>query len=424
MSRRIAVWAPNAQRVELVHAGRREPMPLEESGWHAAEAGLSAGDDYEFSLDGGELRPDPRSRCQPQGSGGPSRCADIAGFAWQDKGWRGFPLAGAVIYELHVGTFSAEGTFDGVIGHLQHLVDLGVNAVELMPLATFAGDRGWGYDGVNLYAPHPAYGGPEGLCRLIDACHARGLAVVVDVVYNHLGPEGNHLPDFGPYFTDRYATPWGDAFNYDGPDSDEVRAFVVHNAAMWLEDYHCDGLRLDAVHAIVDTSATHIVEEIAGVAVVLSERLQREIWIIAESDANDPRLVRDVAAGGYGVGAQWNDNFHHALHAVLTGERQGYYVDFGSLDALSTALHQAYVFTGQYSRFRRRRFGRATTGLPLTRFVGYAQNHDQVGNRARGDRLCHLVSPGRARIAAALVLLSPFVPMLFQGEEWAASTPF
>ena len=386
--------------------------------------GVGPGDDYAFSLDGGPARPDPRSPWQPSGVHGPSRLVDHGAFAWTDDGWAPLPLADAVVYELHVGTFSPEGTFDGAVACLGHLVDLGVTAVEVMPVAEFPGRRGWGYDGVDLYAPHSAYGGPEGLKRLVDACHGNGLAVILDVVYNHLGPDGNYLREFGPYFTDRYATPWGEAVNFDGPDSDPVRAFVVDNACMWVRDYHVDGLRLDAVHAIFDTSATPIVEEIAATLHALAATVGRPVYVVAESDLNDPRVVRAPEVGGYGCDAQWSDDFHHALHAVLTGERDGYYADFGSLGQLAKALRQAWVYDGCHSRHRRRRHGRPPNGLSGTSFFGYLQNHDQVGNRAAGDRSGALMGTGRLKIAAALVLCSPFVPLLFQGEEWGASTPF
>jgi maltooligosyltrehalose trehalohydrolase len=303
-------------------------------------------------------------------------------------------------------------------------VDLGVTAVELLPVAQFPGRHGWGYDGVDLFAPHEAYGGPEGLVRLVDACHARGLGVVLDVVYNHLGPDGNHLRRFGPYFTDRYHTPWGDAVNLDDAGSDEVREFFLANACQWLRDYHVDGLRIDAVHAFFDRSAVHFLEELAVRVDALSHQVGRPLWLIPESDLNDPRLVRSREAGGFGLHASWSDDFHHALHAALTGERDGYYEDFGGLAPVARALERVYVYDGAYSAHRGRRHGRRATGLPGTRFVGYLQNHDQVGNRARGERTSHLLSTGRLAVGAALVLTAPFVPMLFQGEEWAASTPF
>jgi maltooligosyltrehalose trehalohydrolase len=400
------------------------PMAAEDGGWHGAEVDAAAGSPYRFVLDGGDALPDPRSPSQPEGVDGPSQVVDHGAFPWSDAGWTGIHLPAAVVYELHVGTFTEEGTFDAAASRLDHLVDLGVTAVELLPVAEFPGSRGWGYDGVLLYAPHHAYGGPDGLKRLVDACHARGLAVVMDVVYNHLGPAGNHLGRYGPYFTDRYRTPWGDALNFDGEDSDEVRAFFVDNALMWLRDYHCDGLRLDAVHAIVDTSATHILEELATVVEREAASLGRRLFLIAESDLNDPRVVRGRAAGGYGIDAQWSDDFHHALHSVLTGEMSGYYADFGSLADLAAALERVFVYDGRHSAHRGRRHGRPTTGLPAWQFLGYLQDHDQVGNRATGERSSVLMSAGRLRVAAALVLLAPFVPMLFMGEEWGATTPF
>jgi maltooligosyltrehalose trehalohydrolase len=419
------VWAPGRQRVEVVLGSRRVPMERGAGGWWTGVAdGAGPGDDYAFSLDGGPLRPDPRSPFQPQGTCGPSRLVDHAAFAWSDSGWRGLPLAGSVLYELHVGTFSAEGTFDGAIGHLGHLVELGVDAIELMPVAEFSGDRGWGYDGVDLFAPHHAYGGPDGLKRLVDAAHDHGLGVVMDVVYNHLGPAGNYLPEFGPYFSATHQTNWGPAVNFDGPGSDEVRRFVIDNAVGWLRDYHCDGLRLDAVHAIADDSATHILEQLADEVSALEAHLGRTLFLVAESDLNDPRSVRGPEAGGYGLDAAWADEWHHALHATLTGERDGYYEDFGPLPLLAKALRQAWVYDGVYSPHRGRVHGRPPAGLAGSQFVVAAQNHDQVGNRAAGERAGALMSDGRLRVAAALLLTSPFVPLLFQGEEWGATTPF
>ncbi len=394
-------------------------------GWFELRDGeVQDGSDYSFVLDGGAPRPDPRSAWQPAGVHGPSRAVDHTAFSWTDQGWRGRSLHDAVVYELHTGTFSDSGTFDGAIIHIPHLVELGVAAVELLPVSAFPGARGWGYDGVDLYAVHEAYGGPDALKRFVDACHAADIAVVMDVVYNHLGPDGNYLGEFGPYFTDRYRTPWGDAINYDGAGSDEVRRFVVDNAVMWLRDYHCDGLRLDAVHAIVDTSAVHLLEELASTVHDLAAQLGREVWVIAESDLNDPRVVNSAARGGFGCDAQWSDDFHHALHASLTGETSGYYADFGRVEDIALALRNVFVNPGGYSPFRERRHGRSVGDLPATRFLGYLQNHDQVGNRAQGERSAALMSTGRLQIAAALVLLGPFVPMLFAGEEWAASTPF
>lgn len=419
------VWAPAATTVELDRGGERMAMATVGGGWYEVDAGgVPAGSDYRFVLDGGDALPDPRSPSQPAGVDGPSRSVDHAAFDWSDHAWRGIHLPSAVIYELHVGTFSPEGTFDGAVARLDHLVDLGVDVVELLPVGEFPGRRGWGYDGVDLYAPHHAYGGPDGLKRLVDSCHGRGLAVALDVVYNHLGPAGNHLARFGPYFTDRYITPWGAAVNLDGPGSDDVRAFFIDNAVMWLRDYHIDGLRLDAVHGFVDSSAIHLLEELGRRVEQLAASLGRSLFVVAESDLNDPRVVRPREAGGYGMDAQWSDDLHHALHTVLTGEGGGYYGDFGSMEQLATALERAFVYAGRHSAHRGRRHGRPIGDLPAHRFLAYLQNHDQVGNRAAGDRSAALMSVGRLKVGAALVLAAPFVPMLFQGEEWAAATPF
>jgi maltooligosyltrehalose trehalohydrolase len=419
------VWAPHAQRVELDVGGDRRPMTATDYGWWHAELASGANRvDYAFVLDGGEPLPDPRSPWQPRGIHGASRMVDHQAFSWSDQCWKAGPLSAAIIYELHVGTFTPQGTFAGVIDKLDYLVELGITHVELMPVAEFSGSRGWGYDGADLYAPHHAYGEPDELKRLVNACHGRGLAVILDVVYNHLGPAGNYLARFGPYFTERYATPWGEAINFDGADSDEVRRFVCDNALMWLRDYHFDGLRLDAVHALIDTSATHLLEQLACEVIELEAQSGRHLIMIAESDLNDPKIVRSQEIGGYGIHAQWSDDFHHALHTVLTGERDGYYADFGSLADLAKAIERVFVHDGSYSAFRRRRHGRPAKGILGHSFLGYLQNHDQVGNRAKGERSSHLLSSGRLKIAAALVLSAPFIPMLFQGEEWAASSPF
>ncbi len=426
------VWAPHPGRVELTLGEQAIPMgtqPASGGWWECAADRAGPGTDYAFSLDGGPPRPDPRSACQPYGVHGPSRVVDHAAFRWRDNGWRGVPLAGSVLYECHVGTFSAEGTFDGAIGHLDHLAELGVDMVELMPVAEFPGGRGWGYDGVDLFAPHHAYGGPDGLKRLVDAAHARGLGVVLDVVYNHLGPAGNYLPEFGPYFSPRHQTSWGDAVNFDGPGSDEVRRFVIDNALAWLRDYHCDGLRLDAVHAIADNSATHICEELAAEVAALAAHAGRPLFVVAESDLNDPRLVRGREAGsGYGLGAAWADpEWHHAVHATLTGEKEGYYEDFGPLPLLAKALRQAWVYDGIYSPHRRRVHGRSCRpGWRVTSSWSSPRTMTRVGNRAcRRAQQCPDERGPASKAAAALLLTpSPFVPMLFQGEEWGASTPF
>jgi maltooligosyltrehalose trehalohydrolase len=419
------VWAPKANNVWIKIRGASRALEKRDGGWwtgDVAEAG--PGTEYQFTIDGGKPLPDPRSAWQPFGIHGPSRVVDHSAFEWTDGNWQAMPLSGAIIYELHTGTFTPAGTFRGLIECLDHLVDLGVTHIELMPVNEFSGDWGWGYDGVDLYAPHHAYGAPADLKALVNACHAKGLAVLLDVVYNHFGPAGNYVGQFGPYFTDAYNTPWGEAVNLDHKGSDEVRRFFADNARLWLRDYHFDGLRLDAVHALVDKSAIHFLEYLSSEVDALSAELGRHLVLIAESDLNDPRVVRGREAHGYGVDAQWSDDFHHALHAALTGERNGYYEDFGSLAQLAKALRNAYVYDGIYSSYRGRAHGRPAMGLSGRHFLAYTQTHDQVGNRAQGERLCHLVSPGRQKIAAALALTSAFVPMLFQGEEFGASTPF
>jgi maltooligosyltrehalose trehalohydrolase len=421
----VRVWAPGASRVDIEVDSLRYPMTSEERGWWSTSVEANPFATYGFSLDGGEVLPDPRSPWQPDGVHGLSRLVDHTEFTWRAVGWRGQPLLGRLVYELHVGTFTAAGTFEAAIDRLDHLVDLGVEFVELLPVAAFPGHHGWGYDGVFLYAVQESYGGPHSLKQFVDACHTRGLGVILDVVYNHLGPDGNVLHAFGPYFTDTFSTPWGEAVNYCGPGSDEVRRFVVDNALMWLRDYRVDALRLDAVHAMLDTSATHILEQLSVEVAALSEEVGRPLALVAESDLNDPRLITARDGGGYGLDAQWSDDFHHALHTVVTRESFGYYEDFGSLSQLSSALTGGYVYAGQYSRHRDREHGRP---LPVSisghRLLGYAQDHDQIGNRAAGERLAALVSPELVKVAAALVLTAPFTPMLFMGEEWAASTPW
>lgn len=419
------VWAPKAEGMQIELEGQRHSMRRGEHGWWTAEStNRPAEVDYAFCVNGGSPLPDPRSPWQPSGVHQASRTVDHRQFAWSDEGFQAPPLAAAIIYELHVGTFTPEGTFVAAIDKLDHLKRLGVTHVELMPVASWDGPRGWGYDGVALFAPHADYGGPTGLKQLVNACHERGLAVLLDVVYNHLGPSGNYLPQYGPYFTERHHTAWGSAVNFDGPGSDEVRRLVLDNITLWLRDYHIDGLRLDAVHAIVDTSATHILEAIADHVRLLEAELGRHLVVIAESDLNDPRLVRSAEAGGYGLDAHWSDDIHHTLHAAITGESSGYYQDFGAIEHLAAILSCPYLHAGHYSEFRSRRHGRDPSGLPGRRFVACIQNHDQVGNRPMGERLSHLVSLPKAKVAAGLLLTSAYVPMLFQGEEWAASAPF
>jgi maltooligosyltrehalose trehalohydrolase len=424
MDDRPSVWGPIPGRVELFVAGERHPMERDERGWWTAGITLAPGSDYGFVLDDGAPIPGPRSPWQPDGVNGLSRTLDQDAYEWADAGFTARPLAEAVIYEMHVGTFTAAGTFDAAIDRLADLVDLGITHLEIMPVAEFSGDRGWGYDGVHLYAPHHAYGGPEGLKRFVDSAHRAGLAVLLDVVYNHLGPEGNHLRRYGPYFTSKYSTPWGDSVNFDDAGSHEVRRFVIDNALMWMRDYHVDGLRLDAVHAIFDQSAVHILEEMARATKELSAQVGRPLVLIAESDLNDPRLVRPVEEGGYGLDAVWADDVHHALHVALTGEEAGYYADFADADAMARAISDPFVYAGHYSSVRDRLHGRPPGDLSGDHFVVALQNHDQVGNRARGERLAHLVSPGRVRIGAALLLTMPYVPLILAGAEWGASSPF
>jgi maltooligosyltrehalose trehalohydrolase len=422
----LSVWAPAAGVVEVETRDARHRLRSVRSGWWIADLPIEHGDDYAFVLDNGDALPDPRSRWQPHGVHAASRWYDHELFEWSDAGWRGTRLAGSVVYEMHVGTFTPTRTFDSAIQHLDHLVRLGVDLVEVMPVAAFDGTQGWGYDGVSLFAVHEPYGGPDGFKRFVDACHARGLGVVLDVVYNHLGPSGNYLPRFGPYFTDHHHTPWGAAVNLDDVYSNDVRRFVIDNALSWLRDFHVDGLRLDAVHELVDGTATHLLEELAGEVDALSTALGRPLSLVAESDLNDARLVTAREAGGYGLAAQWNDDFHHALHAMLTGEQKGIYADFGSLATFAKAMTQVFVHDGTWSSFRRRRHGRPVDveRLPGYRFVAFVQDHDQIGNRSVGDRISMALSDGLLRIGAALMLTSPFTPMLFMGEEWAASTPW
>ncbi|MEX2291238.1 MAG: malto-oligosyltrehalose trehalohydrolase [Mycobacteriales bacterium] len=420
----LRVWAPLPDTVEVDTEGRRTAMSRREDGWWTADIG-GHGTDYALVLDGGEPRPDPRSGWQPQGVHGPSRVVDHSTFTWTDDRWRGVPLQGSVLYELHVGTFTAEGAFDAAAARLDHLCELGVDAVELLPCNAFAGRWGWGYDGVAWYAVHEPYGGPDGLKRLVDACHARGLGVVMDVVYNHLGPAGNYLPEFGPYLTDAHSTPWGPAVNLDRPGSDVVRRYVIENALMWLRDYHVDGLRIDAVHALVDERATHLLEELSVEVDALGAQLRKPLFLIAESDLNDPRMVQPRQAGGYGLDAQWADDVHHALHANLTGETAGYYADFHGLAVLAKVLSSVFLHDGSWSSFRGRTHGRPVPpDVSGHRFVVYLQDHDQVGNRATGDRLAATLSDGLLQIGAALVLTSPYTPMLWMGEEWGARTPW
>ncbi|WP_329563236.1 malto-oligosyltrehalose trehalohydrolase [Kitasatospora sp. NBC_01266] len=414
------VWAPSAGRVEVEVDGAAHPLTPGEGGWWHGEA--PAGQDYGFRLDGGRALPDPRSARQPYGPDGLSRLVDHGAYPWSDGARHGRPLPGAVIYELHVGTFTPAGTFAGAEEKLDHLVELGVDFVELLPVCPFPGRSGWGYDGVSLWAVHEPYGGPDGLKHFVDAAHRKGLGVILDVVHNHLGPSGNYLPAFGPYFTDRHQTPWGSAVNLDSAGSDEVRAYLRESALTWLREYRIDGLRLDAVHTLADDRAVHFLEELADAVHRLGAELNRPLFLIGESDLNSPRVTNPAQAGGYGLSAQWSDDFHHALHAAATGERQGYYADFGQapMAALARTLTRGWFHDGTWSSFRGRHHGRPFPQAHGHRLLGYSQTHDQIGNRAVGDRL----TASQLALTAALVLTSPFTPMLFMGEEWGAGTPW
>ena len=427
---KFGAWAPKAQKMSLEWRDQILPMSgPDERGWWVLEVtDAGCGDRYSFLLDDDPTPyPDPRGLSQPDGVHGPSAIYDHSLFEWHDQLWRGAPKVGSILYELHIGTFSREGTFDGAIAHLPYLADLGVTHVEVMPVAAWGGQQGWGYDGVGLFATHEPYGGPDAFKRFVDACHATGLSVILDVVYNHFGPVGNYTTRFGPYLNPNRKTPWGDAVNLDEEGSDEVRRFFVDNALMWLKDYHCDGLRFDAVHAFLDLSAVHFMEQISVEVERLSATLAKEFFLIAESDLNDPRVVRSREANGYGMDAQWSDDFHHALFTLLYEPKEGetgYYDDFGSFDDLEKALKGPFVYDGRYSRYRKRKHGRPAHGLPAHHFVHFDQNHDQIGNRARGERLEHLVGFDAAKVAVGLLLTAPYIPLIFMGEEWATSSPF
>lgn len=435
----FTLWGPNLDSAAVQLVSRNNdliPMEFRSGGyWMATATDVPPGTRYLYQLNGGEARPDPASHFQPEGVHGPSAVVNHQ-FEWSDRQWTSIPLESMILYELHVGTFTPEGTFDAIIPRLKDLRELGVNAIELMPIAQFPGNhppseasdrhdyRNWGYDGVYLFGVQNSYGGPEGLKRLVNACHQEGIAVVLDVVYNHFGPEGNYISHYGPYFTEVYLTPWGSAINFDDAHSDEVRNFVVQNALYWLQEYHLDGLRLDAVHAIYDLGAKHILEELAEAVADLSQQVERKLYLIAESDLNDPRIVRPLDRCGYGIDAQWSDDFHHALYSLLTGDRTGYYEDFGSCHQLAKAIQQAFVYDWQYSPHRQRRHGKNPTDCLPSQFVVCIQNHDQVGNRMMGDRLSQLVSFEGLKLAAGAVLLSPYTPMLFMGEEYGEEAPF
>lgn len=432
----FTLWAPNSEAVSVKVVSPQEqllPMQQLEGGyWQLTAADIQPGTQYYYQLSSGETRPDPASYLQPDGVHKASQVIDPS-FTWNDSEWSGVALESMIIYETHVGTFTPEGTFEAIIPRLQDLRELGVNAIELMPIAQFPGDqptddshayRNWGYDGVYPFAVQNSYGGPEGLRRLVDACHLQGIAVVLDVVYNHFGPEGNYMSHFGPYFTQRYQTPWGSAINFDSAHSPDVRSFFIQNALYWLRDYHIDALRLDAVHAIYDLGAKHFLEELAENVAFLSEQQERKLYLIAESDLNDVRIIRPAELGGYGLDAQWSDDFHHALHALLTGDDIGYYEDFGKCSHLAKAYKDTFVYDWQYAPHRQRFHGNSARDREYTQFVVCIQNHDQIGNQLLGERLSKLVSFEALKLAAGAVILSPYIPMLYMGEEYGEEAPF
>lgn len=428
---RFRVWAPILQNlsIRLISGrGTRDlPMEREERGYFSVIANdASHGDLYFYLLENQTDRPDPASRFQPQGVHGPSQVIDPAEFQWDDDAWSGISLKDYIVYELHTGAFTEEGTFESVIAHLDYLKDLGITAIELMPAAQFPGTRNWGYDGVCPFAPQNSYGGPDGLKGLVNECHKKGLAIILDVVYNHLGPEGNYLHDFGYYFTDKYRTPWGEAINFDGPYSDEVRRFFIDNALYWITEYHFDALRIDAIHGIFDFSfsARHFLKDLGEAVHRQAEMLGRNIYVIPESDLNDVRVISPREVGGYGLDAQWNDDFHHALHTLITGESKGYYMDFGKISHLEKALKEGFVYSGQYSEFRKRKHGSSSKERPAHQFIVFSQNHDQVGNRMCGDRLSQTQPFEKLKLAAGVVVLSPYLPLLFMGEEYGETAPF
>ncbi len=421
---RFRVWAPDVSCLSL-QLSNRPPQVMHRDGedFDLVVPGAAPGDTYSFLFEDGRARPDPVSRLQPEGVHGPSEVVDSDAFVWSDSDWQGIALSDFILYELHIGTFTPEGTFASAIPKLEHLKNLGITAVELMPVGEFPGSRNWGYDQVGLYAPHSAYGGPDGLKAFVNACHQAGLAVILDVVYNHVGPEGNYLAEFGPYYTDQYRTPWGRAINYDSAGSDGVRRFVIDNALYWLTEYHIDALRLDAIHGIFDFGVRHILAELRDRFHEQAAALGRRAWIIAESDLNDVRVLHPHASGGYAMDAQWLDEFHHAVRTYLTGANRAYLAGFGELRHMKKAITDGFVHDGGYSPFRRRHFGSSSRDLPGDKFVAFIQNHDQVANTSQGARLCHLITMEQYKIAVTLLMCSPCLPLLFMGEEFAETNP-
>lgn len=422
------VWAPFLKSVELKIVSHREEIILmekdEKGYWRSIVEDISQGTRYFYRLEKERYRPDPASQFQPEGVHGFSQVIDHDSFQWEDADWKGITLSNMIMYELHVGTFTPGGTFDAVIPKLPEISDLGVNAIEIMPVAQFPGERNWGYDGVFPYAVQNSYGGPEGFKRVVNECHKNDIAVILDVVYNHLGPEGNYLWDYGPYFTDKYKTPWGMAINFDDAYSNEVRNFFIENALHWFQNYHVDALRLDAIHGIKDFSAKPFLQELAERVEEFSSREGKKFYLIAESDLNDSKIIRPRELGGYGIDVQWCDEFHHSIHTLLTGEKEGYYIDFGKVEHLVKSLKEGFVYSGEYSEFRKRNHGNSSKDIPADQFIVFSQNHDQVGNRMLGERLTNLVSFESLKLAAGIIILSPFVPILFMGEEYGEVAPF
>ena len=425
---RFRVWTPNVQNISTIITtqGNREiPLVLQENGyWQAQAENVQPGSRYFFRLNNSTERSDPASNYQPEGVFGPSEVIDHESFEWTDDNWHGIPLSSMIMYEIHTGTFTPEGTFEAITSRLDDLIELGVNAIELMPVTQFPGERNWGYDGVFPFAVQNSYGGPEKLKYLVNICHQKNIAVILDVVYNHLGPEGNFLPEFGPYFTEKYETPWGKAINFDDEHSDQVRHYFISNAIYWFELYHIDALRLDALHAVFDMSAKHFVRELAEKVADFSSSKGRKFYLIGESDLNDVRLIKPMEKDGYGLDAQWCDDFHHSLHALLTHEEGGYYDDFGQINHLVKAFREGFVYSWQYSKYRKRKHGSSSRDVPAGKFVVFSQNHDQVGNRMTGERLPELVSFEKLKLAAGIVLFSPYIPMLFMGQEYGEDAPF
>lgn len=424
----FVVWAPYCRKLELkmiLPDERIVPLQRDKLGyWRTSIDNLTDDVLYFYRIDGELERPDPASHFQPEGVHGPSRVIDHSRFEWEDEGWNAFPLSEMIIYELHAGTFTPEGTFDAIIPRLSDLSKIGINTIEIMPVSQFPGDRNWGYDGTYPFAVQNSYGGPDGLKRLVNECHKRGMAVILDVVYNHLGPEGNYLRDYGYYFTDKYRTPWGSAMNFDDAYSNEVRNFFIENAFHWFKNYHFDALRLDAIHGISDLSAKPFLQELAERVKDFSLKERKNFYLIAESDLNDSRIIRPQELGGYGIDAQWCDDFHHCLHTLLTGDREGYYIDFNKVEHIVKSIREGFVYSGEYSEYRKRNHGNSSKDRSASQFVVFSQNHDQIGNRALGERLANLVSFESLKLAAGTVLFSPYIPLLFMGEEYGEDTPF